>query len=91
MELRGARIPNPLFYAEAKALGFTNFPQFQFQVLGLERYLDLFVRGLIKTQLHVTVPLEAQAFLLESRFQEDRTQKFPVEDQVRLWICEGPY
>lgn len=122
VELRGARVPNPPFYAEAKALGFTNFPEMvhmasltyvdvvvfnervsaralfhglvhavQFMVLGLDRYMELFVRGFLRTQLHVTVPLEAHAFLLESRFQEDRRRTFSVEEQVRLWASEGRY
>jgi hypothetical protein len=38
----------------------------QFQVLGLERYTELFVRGFVDTKFHFTVPLEAQAFSLES-------------------------
>jgi hypothetical protein len=122
LELRGARVPNPPFYADATDLGFSNFPQMthmasltfldvivfnerissralfhglvhavQFLVLGLERYTELFVRGFLRTQLHVTVPLEAQAFLLESRFQQDPRRVFSVEDQVRLWADEGRY
>src|SRR5581483_1891506 len=122
LELRGARVPNPPFYVEAKDLGFLNFPQMthmasltfldiivfnerisrralfhglvhaiQFLVLGLERYTELFVRGFLRTQLHVTVPLEAQAFLLESKFQQDPRTVFSVEEQVRLWADEGRY
>jgi hypothetical protein len=122
LELRGARVPNPPFYEEAKTLGFANFPEMrhmasltfldvivfndrvttralfhglvhavQFLVLGLERYTELFVRGFLRTQLHVTVPLEAQAFLLESRFQQDRQKGFSVEEQVRLWDAEGRF
>ena len=122
VELHGERIPNPPFYGEAKALGFTNLPQFshlesltfldvvvfnqslteralfhalvhavQFQVLGLERYTDLFVRGFVETKFHFTVPLEAQAFALESKFARPRSERFSVEDQVRLWMKQGRY
>jgi|SRR5581483_5120115 len=63
----------------------------QFLLLGLEHYTDLFVRGFVRTHFHVTVPLEAQAFLLESRFLENQQQGFSVEDQVRLWVEESRY
>ena len=32
----------------------------QFEVLGLERYAELFVRGFFRTRLHIMVPLEAR-------------------------------
>ncbi len=122
VQLRGCRVPNPPFYDEAKAMGFTNFPEMthmssltfldvvvfnepatlrmlfhglvhavQFQVLGLRRYVELFVGAFFKTQLHVTVPLEAQAFALESRFANDPEKVFSVDEQVRLWEREHRY
>lgn len=63
----------------------------QFDVLGLERYCDLFVRGFINTKLHFSVPLEAHAFSLESRFAAAPAQQFSVEDQVHLWARQGRY
>ncbi len=63
----------------------------QFQVLGLERYTELFVRGFADTKFHFTVPLEAQAFSLESRFARPRLERFSVEEQVRLWLKQGRY
>lgn len=63
----------------------------QFLVLGLDHYTDRFVRGFLRTHFHVTVPLEAQAFLLESRFLENPQRAFSVEDQVRLWVEESRY
>ena len=118
----GVRVPNPPFYAEAKALGFDNLPELphmdsltfldvvvfneriterslfhglvhavQFQILGLERYCGLFVRGFLKTNKHVTVPLEAHAFALDSKFAQHNAEGFSVEEQVRLWIREGRY
>jgi len=122
VELYGERLPNPPFFEEAKALGFTNLPELrhmdsltfvdvivfnerlteralfhglvhavQFQALGLERYTDLFVRAFVNTRLHFTVPLEAQAFALESRFARPRSERFSVEDLVRLWAKQGRY
>jgi hypothetical protein len=122
VELNGQRVPNPPFYAEARALGFANLPELthmhsltfldvvvfnekvserclfhglvhavQFDVLGLERYCRLFVRGFINTRLHFSVPLEAHAFSLESKFMTSPAHRFSVEDQIRLWVRQGRY
>jgi hypothetical protein len=122
VELNGARIPNPPFYDEARALGFVNLPEIthmhsltfldvvafneritertlfhalvhaaQFEVLGLERYTELFVRSFVNTKLHFSVPLEAHAFSLESKFVGAPAHRFSVEDQVRLWMKEARY
>jgi hypothetical protein len=122
VELKGDRVPNPPFYAEARALGFSNLPEIthmhsltfldvvvfnekvterclfhglvhavQFEILGLERYTQLFVRSFVNTKLHFSVPLEAHAFSLESKFVGSPAHRFSVEDQVRLWFKQGRY
>jgi hypothetical protein len=63
----------------------------QFQILGLERYVNLFVRSFVNTKFHFSVPLEAHAFSLESRFFGQPADRFSVEDQVRLWVKNGRY
>jgi hypothetical protein len=63
----------------------------QFEVLGLERYTELFVRGFLRTRAHVSVPLEAHAFTLESKFAGDPANPFSVEEKVRLWVNQGRY
>jgi hypothetical protein len=63
----------------------------QFEVLGLERYTNLFVRSFVNTKFHFSVPLEAHAFSLESRFVGHPADRFSVEDQVRLWVKNGRY
>jgi hypothetical protein len=73
----------PLFHALVHAV--------QMQVLGVERYAELFVRGFVNTKLHFTVPLEAHAFSLESKFVGPGHESFSVEDQVRLWLQQGRY
>jgi hypothetical protein len=121
VELSGARVVNPPFYAEAKALGFEQLPDLphmasltfldvvvfneriteralfhglvhavQFQILGLERYAGLFVRGFLRTKAHFTVPLEGHAFALGTKFVEGG-ENFSVEEQVRRWAREGRY
>lgn len=122
VELHGDRVPNPPFYGEARALGFTQLPEVahmhsltfldvivfnervseralfhglvhavQFELLGLDRYCQLFVRGFLKTKLPFSVPLETHAFSLESKFMGAPAHRFSVEDQVRLWINQGRY
>jgi hypothetical protein len=63
----------------------------QFQVLGLDRYVNLFVRSFVNTKFHFSVPLEAHAFSLESRFVGEPADRFSVEDQVRLWLKNNRY
>lgn len=122
VELYGRRLPNPPFYAEVKAMGLVNLPEFshmssftfvdvvvfneritgralfhglvhavQFQTLDVERYTEIFVRGLMSRNSHFNVPLEVQANALESRFVENGAASFSVEEQVQLWINQGRY
>jgi hypothetical protein len=63
----------------------------QFEVLGLERYANLFVRSFVNTKFHFSVPLEAHAFSLESKFASAPANRFSVEDQVRLWAKQARY
>lgn len=63
----------------------------QFDVLGIERYAELFVRSFVNTKLHFSVPLEAHAFSLESKFAGTPAGRFSVEDQVRLWAKQSRY
>jgi hypothetical protein len=63
----------------------------QIQVLGLERYAELWVNSFIKTRAHFTVPLEVHAFSLASKFLRPAPERFSVEDQVRRWDADGRY
>jgi hypothetical protein len=63
----------------------------QFEILGLARYTELFVRAFLVTRWRFNVPLEAHAFELESRFAANRTQGFSVENEVQLWVSKGRY
>lgn len=63
----------------------------QFQTLGLQRYTEAFVRGFLRTHSHVTVPLEAHTFTLDSKFATNPSEAFSVEEKVRMWIREGRY
>jgi hypothetical protein len=63
----------------------------QFEVLGLERYTNLFVRSFVDAKFHFSVPLEAHALSLESKFAANAAHRFSVEDQVRLWVKQTRY
>ncbi len=63
----------------------------QIDVLGLQHYAELWVRGFLKTKTHFTVPLEVHAFSLASRFLRPMPEKFSVEDQVHRWVNDHRY
>jgi hypothetical protein len=63
----------------------------QFASLGLEPYVELYVRGFLKTRSWVRIPLEEQVFKLEERFMMTPPKPFLVEEVVRLWAGEGHY
>jgi hypothetical protein len=63
----------------------------QYQMLGLERYTELFVRGFVRMGSHFLVPLEAHAFALDSRFTVNGGSGFSVEAEVLKWISENRY
>jgi hypothetical protein len=63
----------------------------QYRVLGLQRALELYMRGILRTGIHVTIPLEAQAYELDRRFAEDPSAIFSVEDEVKSWAAAGRY
>jgi hypothetical protein len=63
----------------------------QFQILGLERYTELFVQSFMRTRTHFTVPLEVHAFSLTSKFMRPSPEKFSVEDHVLRWIADNRY
>jgi hypothetical protein len=63
----------------------------QLQVLGLEQYSELWIRGFLKTRADFTVPLEVHAFSMASRFVRPEVEKFLVEDEVLRWTADGRY
>lgn len=63
----------------------------QYAVLGLETYLELYVRAFMQIGSYASVPLEAQAFRLDQRYTEDPSSVFSVEHEVREWAEQGKY
>ncbi len=62
----------------------------QIRILGLRRYAELWVQGLIQTKAHSSVPLEVHAFSLTSRFLCPG-ERFCVEDDVLRRVIDGDY
>jgi hypothetical protein len=63
----------------------------QLEVLGLERYAELWVQGFLRTRAHFAIPLEVQAFSLASKFVRPTQAAFSVESEVILWNAENRY
>jgi hypothetical protein len=54
----------------------------QYQVLGLPRFADLYVRGFLNHGGYDGIPLERQAYELEERFSRNPKRVFSVEEDV---------
>jgi len=63
----------------------------QMALLGVDRYTDLYVRGFVKSRSWIAIPLEAQAYQLDTRFAMSPTATFSVEDEVSSWAQQGRY
>jgi hypothetical protein len=63
----------------------------QIQILGLERFAELFVRGFQHWKSYFMIPLKAHAFSLDCQFAENRERGFSVESEVARWVKEGRY
>ena len=63
----------------------------QMALLGVDRYTELYVRGFVKSRSWIAIPLEAQAYQLDTRFAMSPTASFSVEDEVSSWAQQGRY
>ena len=63
----------------------------QINILGYERYVDLYVRGFVKNFSWMAIPLEEQAYKLDERFANAPKESFSVEEEIRQWQREGKY
>lgn len=63
----------------------------QVQILGIERFVELFVRGFQNWKSYFMIPLKAHAFTLDCQFAENRERGFSVESEVVRWMEEGRY
>jgi hypothetical protein len=63
----------------------------QMALLGLDRYTELCVRGFVKFRSWIAIPLEAQAYQLDTRFAMSPSENFSVEDEVSAWDEQRQY
>src|SRR5260370_34893501 len=63
----------------------------QMAFLGLDRYADLYVRGFVKSRSWIAIPLEAQAYQLDTRFAMSPSASFSAEDEVKSWAEQDRY
>jgi hypothetical protein len=58
----------------------------QYAQLGTKEFASRYVKGFIQGGCYEEIPLEKNAYELESRFSQDQAQVFSVADEVRQWI-----
>lgn len=63
----------------------------QVQVLGIERFAELFLRGFMRSKSYFMIPLKAHAFALDCQFAEHRERGFSVETEITRWLEAGRY
>ncbi len=56
-----------------------------------DRYTDFYVQGFVKSRSWIAIPLEAQAYQLDTRFAMSPSATFSVEDEVKSWAEQGRY
>jgi len=63
----------------------------QMAFLGLDRYADFYLRGFVKCRSWIAIPLEAQAYQLDTRFAMSPSTTFSVEEEIETWAEQGKY
>jgi hypothetical protein len=63
----------------------------QFTIFGVERFIELYVRGLNKRGLYILISLVEQAYELDSCFTKDPSDIFSVAQEVQQWAQNGRY
>jgi hypothetical protein len=63
----------------------------QQRMVGLPTWLELYVRAVLKTGLHATIPIEVHAYELDGRFALNPAAVFSVQGEVQAWVDDGRY
>jgi len=63
----------------------------QMAYLGLERYTAFYLRGFLKERSWIAIPLEAQAYQLDTRYAKTPSDTFSVEDEIKACAEQGKY
>ncbi len=58
----------------------------QYRQLGISEFSNLYVRGFLRGEGYNAIPLEANAYMLGTRFEAKPWRQFSVSDEVTEWI-----
>lgn len=58
----------------------------QYEKLGLAEFASKYVRGFLSGGSYDGIPLEMNAYELDSRFAGVHTKAFSVSDEVQMWV-----
>jgi len=63
----------------------------QYAKLGLDRFAAMYVRGFLRGGAYERIPLEINAYELDSEFTRHPGRHFSVEDRVQRWIDDDRF
>lgn len=63
----------------------------QFAILGVERFMELYARGLNQRGRYFLISLVDHAFELNARFAKDPSDVFSVAEEILQWAQSGQY
>lgn len=63
----------------------------QYAQMGLKEFAGRYINGFIQGGSYEEIPLEKNAYLLESRFSQNVGQVFSVDDEVKQWREAGKF
>lgn len=63
----------------------------QYSRLGLQGFTNKYVEGFMQGGGYDRIPLEVNAYLLDSEFARDPAKHFSVENEVQSWIDNGKF
>jgi hypothetical protein len=63
----------------------------QYAQMGVKEFSSRYVQGFIQGGSYEEIPLEKNAYLLDSRFSQNGQQPFSVDDEVRQWREAGKF
>lgn len=63
----------------------------QYRQLGIPRFSELYVRGFLSGGRYEGIPLEANAYDLTRRFEENPRQPFSAAAEVAKWVREARF
>jgi len=63
----------------------------QYRQLGIPRFSELYVRGLLASGSYDGIPLEVNAYALGRRFEGNPRQQFSVAEEVAKWVREDRF